>query len=60
MKRSVSIIFLLLANVFLLAHAVVPHHHHDSMPVAVLDLYGHLRLRGRVPQADQAPEHRPT
>lgn len=27
MKRSVSIIFLLLANVFLLAHAVVPHHH---------------------------------
>lgn len=41
MKRSVSIIFLLLANVFLLAHAVVPHHHHDNMPVAVLDLYGH-------------------
>ena len=41
MKRKVSIIFLLLANVFLLAHAVVPHHHHDSMPVAVLDLHGH-------------------
>ena len=41
MKRSVSIIFLLLANVFLLAHAVVPHHHHDNMPVAVLDLHGH-------------------
>ena len=36
MKRSVSIIFLLLANVFLLAHAVVPHHHHDSVSVAVL------------------------
>ena len=35
MKRSVSIMFLLLANIFLLAHAVVPHHH-DSMPVAVL------------------------
>ena len=41
MKRSVSIMFLLLANVFLLAHAVVPHHHHDSMPVAVLDMHGH-------------------
>ena len=41
MKRTVSILFLLLANVFLLAHAVVPHHHHDSMPVAVLDLHGH-------------------
>lgn len=36
MKRSVSIMFLLLANVFLLAHAVVPHHHHDSVSVAVL------------------------
>ena len=41
MKRKVSIMFLLLANVFLLAHAVVPHHHHDSMPVAVRDLHGH-------------------
>ncbi len=30
MKRKVSIMFLLLANVFLLAHAVVPHHHHDG------------------------------
>ena len=36
-----SIIFLLLANVFLLANAIVPHHHHDSMPVAVLDSHGH-------------------
>ena len=40
-NRKVSIMFLLLANVFLLAHAVVPHHHHDSVLVAVLDLHGH-------------------
>ncbi|MBR0170215.1 MAG: hypothetical protein IJQ14_05165 [Bacteroidales bacterium] len=30
MKHMVSILFLLLANVFMLVHAVVPHHHHDS------------------------------
>lgn len=30
MKQIVSILFLLLANVVLMAHAVVPHHHHDD------------------------------
>ena len=40
MKRKVSILFLLLANLFLLAHAVVPHHHHESVPVEVLHLHG--------------------
>lgn len=39
MKRTVSILFLLLANVILLAHVVVPHHHHDSVPVEVLYLH---------------------
>ena len=31
MKRVISISFLLLANVIILAHAVIPHHHHDGL-----------------------------
>ncbi|MFV0590762.1 MAG: DUF6769 family protein [Draconibacterium sp.] len=30
MKRNLAAIFILLANMVLFAHAVVPHHHHDS------------------------------
>jgi hypothetical protein len=30
-KRITSIIFLLLANLIILAHAVVPHHHHQRL-----------------------------
>ena len=29
-KRATAIIFLSLANILLLAHAVVPHHHHNK------------------------------
>ena len=29
-RRAASILFLLLANLILLAHTVIPHHHHDS------------------------------
>lgn len=35
MKRAVTIPLLLLANIFILAHAVVPHHHHDRTTVVV-------------------------
>ncbi len=37
MKR-IGIYFILLANIILLAHAIVPHHHHDG---AVAIAYGH-------------------
>lgn len=40
MKHMVSILFLLLANAFMLVHAVVPHHHHDNVPVEVLHMHG--------------------
>ena len=30
MKRNTAIVLVLLANIVLLAHAVIPHHHHDS------------------------------
>lgn len=30
MKRNTAFIFTLLASIVLLAHAVVPHHHHES------------------------------
>lgn len=29
-KRTTAIIFLMLANIVLVAHAVVPHHHHNK------------------------------
>ncbi len=45
MKRRLSIFLIIMANMFLLAHAVVPHHHHNSVPVVVFDFYtyGHHR-----------------
>lgn len=30
MKRGTSFIFVLLANIILLAHAIIPHHHHKT------------------------------
>jgi len=32
MKRAISMSFLLLAGIFLLAHAVIPHHYHNQVP----------------------------
>jgi len=34
MKRITAIFFVLIATLSLLAHAVIPHHHHDRMVVA--------------------------
>ena len=35
MKRRISMLMILLANMLILAHAVVPHHHHDRVAVAI-------------------------
>jgi len=35
MKRALSLSFLLFVNMVILAHAVIPHHHHDGIPVLV-------------------------
>jgi hypothetical protein len=37
MKKAISVSFLLLANIVLLAHAVVPHHYHGQVPVISCD-----------------------
>lgn len=42
MKKAIGIIFILLANIIMLAHAAIPHHHHDFIPVAVVtDIHNH-------------------
>lgn len=33
MKRTIAFIFILLANISLLAHAAIPHHHHTSVGI---------------------------
>jgi hypothetical protein len=33
MKRALSLSFLFLAGIVILVHAVIPHHHHDGVPV---------------------------
>jgi hypothetical protein len=34
-KKAIATFFLLFAGTIILAHAVIPHHHHDGIPVAV-------------------------
>ena len=33
MKKAIAISLLLLANIIMLAHAFVPHHHHEGTPI---------------------------
>ncbi len=40
MKRRVSMLLIMLANIFILAHAVVPHHHHNKVFVAIVNVLG--------------------
>jgi len=35
MRNKTAFIFILLANMVLLAHAVIPHHHHTKAPIEV-------------------------
>ena len=34
-RKTVALIFVLMANIVLLAHAVVPHHHHNPVDVCL-------------------------
>lgn len=38
MKKATGILFLLLANLALLAHTVIPHHHPDAHHIYICDL----------------------
>lgn len=37
MKKAIYVSLLLFANIIMLAHAVVPHHHHNGFIVALLE-----------------------
>lgn len=37
MKKAIPLSLLLLANIIMLAHTFVPHHHHDGVIVAILE-----------------------
>ncbi len=37
MRKIVSILCLLVANAFLLAHTIIPHHHHDIAAVCIIN-----------------------
>ena len=37
MKKAIALTFILLANIILLAHAVIPHHEHDNMLICLFD-----------------------
>ena len=52
MRRTVSIVMMLLASFMILAHSIVPHHHHDQVPVALVHLHD-----GAVDAHSDAPEH---
>lgn len=52
MKRTVSIVMMLLASFMILAHSIVPHHHHDQVPVALVHLHD-----GAVDAHSDAPGH---
>jgi len=39
-KKAIALSFLLLANIIILAHAAVPHYHHNQIPVA-LNVFHH-------------------
>ncbi len=39
MSRKVSILFIFLANMIILVHAAIPHHHHNRIFVAVVSMF---------------------
>lgn len=52
MKNKTAFIFVLLANLFLLAHAVVPHHHHTDTPLEIVVECNHQEEhshKGKIP-----------
>ena len=48
-KKAMALFCLLFANITLLVHAAIPHHHHDGIPVVV-----------RHEHDDRLPDHRHT
>ena len=40
MKRAISLSFLLLANMIMLAHVLISHHHHEKTGVCFINFHG--------------------
>lgn len=58
MKRITAIFFILLANIALLAHAVIPHHHHDKVAVAIINIFeGHQSHNHENDEHDHSHHH---
>lgn len=58
MKKAISIFFILLANIAILAHAVVPHHHHNKVFAAIVNvLDDDLQNALNHPHDDNAHSH---
>jgi cell division protein FtsL len=38
MKKITALSLLILANIVILAHAVIPHYHHNRIPVAIINI----------------------
>ena len=61
MKRITAIFFILLANIALLAHAVIPHHHHDKVAVAIINIFeGHQSHNHENDEHDHSHHHHQT
>ncbi len=67
MKRRISMLLIMLANMLILAHAVVPHHHHNQMFVAIInvldddvqDLFNHAHGHAQQHDIDNTDHHSP-
>jgi len=67
MKRSAGILFILLATLVFLAHAFIPHHHHDRVIVGVGETAfhgnkhkaGHTHAHGHLHLHKHSHDHHP-
>ncbi|MGE0020795.1 MAG: DUF6769 family protein [Draconibacterium sp.] len=56
-RKTTAIIFILLANIILMAHAVFPHHHHDQQVFLNLSHCQHTNNDSSTHPADCTHEH---
>lgn len=57
MKKFISIFFILLANITILAHAVVPHHHHNKIFAAVINVLDNDTQKALNHSHDESTHH---
>jgi hypothetical protein len=57
MKRIIAIGFISLATMIIMAHAIIPHHHHDGIPVALSSEICQAKNECHCHDADYAHSH---